>query len=470
MKTRLKNYKFLSLWYKFTSSSINRQIMRAAIIVGLSTGLVKFGSVGKELVVAWRFGTGDELDAFLIALVVPSFLVNVVASSFKAALIPTYIKVREQQGQIAAQNLLSSAISRALVLLALTIIVMELSASWYLPYLASAFTTEKLDLTIKLLWAISPFVLLSGIIVIWGAVLNAGERFALAALSPVATPLATVILLLFAPNWGIFTLAGGLIVGSLVEVTILGISLRKQKISLRPRWGKFDSNLQEVARQYAPVMAGAFLMCSTNLVDQSMAAMLDSGSVSALGYANRVIALPLTLTTLALGTAVIPYFSKTIAQQNWQKVRHTFRYYLKLIFFTSIPITIVFILSSKLIIKLLFERGSFTPEDTTIVSQIQIFYALQIPFYIAAIFVVRLVNSLGINYLLAWGSSINLLVNIIANYVFLQLFGVKGIALSTSLVYLISFAFLYILTNKHLQKIIKNEKSSNKNYFSDFKS
>ena len=457
MKIQPKNHKWLNLWFKLTSGSINRQILGATLVVGLATGLVKFASVGKELFVAWRFGTGDELDAFLIALVVPSFLINLIAGSFKVVLIPSFIKIREQQGSIAAEQLFSNAIAWALGLLTLMVILMVSTTSWYLPLLASGFTTEKLNLTTKLLWAIAPFVLFSGIIRIWGAVLNAGERFALAALSPFAIPLMTVILLLLVPNWGIFALAFGLVAGSLIEMIILGIGLRIQKIGILPRWGQFDANLRELARQYVPVTAGAFLMCSTNLVDQSMAAMLSTGSVSALGYANRVIALPLSLTTLALGTAVIPYFSKTIAQKDWRKIRHTFRYYLRLIFTITIPATIIFILASKVIVQILFERGSFTADDTINVSQIQIFYALQIPFYIAAIFVVRLVNSLGINYILAWGSSINLLVNITANYIFLQLFGLKGIALSTSLVYLISFIFLYILTSKHLKNIIKHE-------------
>jgi len=35
-----------------------------------------------KVVVAWRFGIGDTLDAFLIALLVPSFIINVVAGSF----------------------------------------------------------------------------------------------------------------------------------------------------------------------------------------------------------------------------------------------------------------------------------------------------------------------------------------------------------------------------------------------------
>ncbi|MEY2833552.1 MAG: hypothetical protein RLZZ574_2811, partial [Cyanobacteriota bacterium] len=121
---------------------------------------------------------------------------------------------------------------------------------------------------------------------------------------------------------------------------------------------------------------------------------------------------------------------------------------------TTIPLTVFFILASKLITQVLFERGSFSAEDTQLVSQIQIFYALQIPFYIAAIFVVKLINSLGINHFLAWGSLINLVANIIGNYVFADWIGVAGLALSTSCVYLISFIFLYILTKKHLQKIL----------------
>lgn len=474
MNIKAKGLQYLSRWRQSTKGSINRQIFAATVIVGLLTGLGKFASVGKELVVAWRFGTGTELDAFVMAMVVPTFLINVVSGSFKSALIPTYIQVREQQGQSAAQQLFSGVMIRAVGLLMVTAIAIAVLAPIYLPLMASGFSAAKLTMTTRLLWSLCPSILLFGIINIWGGVLNAGEKFALAAVSPIIIPLTTAIMLFTFPNWGVYALVAGLLCGSLIEMIILGFGLRHQGVEIWPQRStatdpenkgdsvyegvrvtpsKYDANLERVIKQYFPVIIGAFLMCSTTLVDQSMAAMLDSGSVAALGYANRVVALPLTLVTLALGTAVVPYFSKTIAQKNWRKINHTFKYYLKLIFATTVPLTIIFILASKLIVRVLFERGSFAPEDTQIVSQIQIFYALQIPFYISAIFVVRLINSLGINHFLAWGSAINLGANIAANYAFVMWIGVKGIALSTSCVYLISFTFLYILTNKHLQKI-----------------
>ncbi|MEL6927025.1 MAG: lipid II flippase MurJ [Cyanobacteria bacterium J06600_6] len=454
MNIKARGLQYLNKWRQSSKSSINRQIFTATIIVGLLTGLGKFASTGKELVVAWRFGTGNELDAFVMAMVVPSFVVTVIAESFKAALIPTYIDVREKQGSQAAQKLFSGVTTRAVSFLVAAAVLMAATAPLYLPFLASGFDSEKLQLTNRLLWSLCPVILLFGIINIWGGVLNAGEKFALAAITPILMPLVTVILLLIFPNWGVYSLVVGLLSSSMIEIIVLGYGLRRQGVKIIPQWSEDDVNVSRVFKQYFPVVVGSFLMCSTLLVDQSMAAMLSPGSVSALAYANRVIALPLTLVTLALGTAVVPYFSKTIAEQDWRKINHTFKYYLKLIFITTVPLTLFFIIASKLIIKILFERGSFSPEDTQLVAQIQVLYALQIPFYISAIFVVKLINSLGINHFLAWGSSINLIANIVANYAFVQWIGVKGIALSTSCVYLISFAFLYILTNRHLQKIL----------------
>jgi len=57
----------LSKWKQRIAKDFNSQIFNAALTVALMTLLVKVASVGKELIVAWRFGTGDELDAFFIA-------------------------------------------------------------------------------------------------------------------------------------------------------------------------------------------------------------------------------------------------------------------------------------------------------------------------------------------------------------------------------------------------------------------
>ncbi|WP_138498121.1 murein biosynthesis integral membrane protein MurJ [Nostoc sp. PA-18-2419] len=443
---------FVDYWKKLTSGSINRQIFGAAMIVGLLTALVKVAAVGKELVVAQRFGTGDDIDAFLIALLIPSFIINVIAGSFNTALIPTYMQIREQEGTKAAQRLFCGATISGLGLLVITTILMVVLAPLYLPRIATGFSPQKLELTFHLLCAIAPFVFLSGIIVIWGAVLNAGERFALAAFSPIITPTVTVVLLLTLKSLSIFALAAGLVCGAVLEIILLGTALHRQGISWVPKWYGFDTNLRQVVRQYFPMIAGGLLMCSTNLVDQSMAAMLLPGSVAALNYGNKAIAFPMSLATTALSTAVIPYFSKMIAANDWVGTRRTLKRYMQIIFITTILLSIFLFVFSESIVKILFQRGSFTADDTHLVAQIQSFFAFQIPFYVAGIMVVRLISAMQANHILMWASAYNLINNIILNYLFLHYFGVAGIALSTACVSALAFFFLSYFAHKKIKK------------------
>lgn len=447
---------FFSAWQKLTLGSLDRQIFAAVFTVAAFTALVKLTAIGKELLIAWQFGTEDELDAFLIALVIPALVVNVVAGSLNAALMPTYIRVREQEGKKAAQKLFASTTICSLGLLLLTSLVMVMAAPWYLRIIASGFTPEKLNLTCHLLWSIAPIVLLSGINTIWGAILNAGEKFILVAVAPIMTPFLTIGLLLAVPNGNIYNLVGGLVGGTALESILLGIGLYRQKLSLRPRWYGYNAHLRQVIAQYTPTIAGALLICSAIPVDQSMAAMLSPGSVAALNYSNRLIASPISLIATALGTAVIPYFAKMIAQQDWRKVDATLKRYLQAIFVTTLPLTIIMVFFAEPIVRLLLERGSFTPTDTNIVAHIQAFYALQIPFYIANILVVKLINALEQNQILFQVSAWNLAINISLNYLFINWFGIQGIALSTSCVYLFSFIYTLTFVRKQLSKKIIN--------------
>jgi putative peptidoglycan lipid II flippase len=445
--------KIAKIWESVSTGSINRKIFSAAMIVAGGTAFVKVIAVVKELVVAAQFGTADELDAFLIALIIPSVIINIIADSFNAALIPTYIKVREQEGKSAAQELFSGATIWSVGLLLATTFFLLLAAPIYLPLITGGFSAEKVALTDRLLWMISPMILLTGINTVWGAILNAGERFALVALAPIATPAITMILLLTIKDWGIFNLSIGMVVGQLLEMVIVGKTLQKQGISLVPKWHGFDDNLKQVAGQYAPMIAGAFLMCSSGLVDRSMAAMLPSGSIAALGYGERVISLPITIATTALSTAVIPYFSQMVALDDWKGIRRSLNYYMGLIFAVTIPVAGIIILFSEQIVRLLLQRGSFTAENTQTVALIQACFALQIPFYIASVLAVRLNSAMRNNKVMMWGSAGNLIVNVGLNYLFMNWFGVAGIALSTSCVYIFSFLFLSFCLLQNLKKV-----------------
>lgn len=441
-------------WLTWSERSVNRRIFAAMITVGGLTFVVKLAVVAKEVVVAHQFGTADALDAFLIAFLLPSFAMNVVAGSFNAALIPTFIQVREREGRQAAQQLFSSVMVSSTVLLVAVSALLALTARYILPFLGSGFVPEKMGLTCSLLYVLLPALLISGLVTIWAAVLNAGERFALAAMAPIMTPIVIVVALLALGRvWGIYALAIGTVGGFILEAALLAWGLKRQGFSLVPRWHSMNAHMKQVMSQYAPMVAGGLLMGSTTLVDQSMAAMLGSGSVSALSYGNKIVAFILGVGSLGLSTAVFPHFSRMVAVSDWIGVRYTLKTYSRLVLVVTVPFTLILIYFSESIVRLIFERGAFTMADTRIVCQVQAFYLLQVPFYMLGITVVRLISSLKANIVLMKAAFVNLFSNIILNYMLMQWLGIAGIALSTAIVYLISLIYCWMSMNKKLRDL-----------------
>jgi putative peptidoglycan lipid II flippase len=433
--------------------SVNRRIFSALMTVGAMTGLVKLISTAKEMVVAHQFGVGDGLDAFLMAFLLPSVAISVVAGSFNAALIPTYIQVREREGSQAAQRLFSSMMIWSAMLLITVSFLMALVAPYAFTYLASGFGPEKLALTRKLFFVLLPVLPLSGLLVTWAAVLNAGERFALAAIAPVMTPLAVILVVRgLSSTWGIYAFAVAIIAGAALEGLVLARGLRRQGISVVPRWHGFSPATKQVINQYAPMIFAGCLMSSTGLVDQSMAAMLTPGSVSILNYGNKVSAVVLGLGSIALSTAVLPQFSRMVAAGDWNGVRNTLKTYTRLTLVATIPLTVLLAVLSRFLVSLLFQHGAFTESNTIDVAAVQSLYILQLPFYVTGMLFVRLISALKANHVLMWGATISFSLNITLDYVLMKWLGVGGIALSTSVVYLVSFCYLGFMSTRVLRR------------------
>lgn len=431
--------------------SINRRIFRAATIVTLASVLVKLVATCKEFLVAGVFGRGDGIDAFLIAFLIPGLLVNLFSESMNQALIPTFIRVRQQFGFASAQRLLSSAMAWTCLLLAAGSLAAGLGAHLLLPLLVSHFSAAKLQLTEELFYALLPIVLIAGIAQNATAVLNASERFAWPALLPMATPIVIMVTVwLLAPRLAaprnIWALAGGNIAGALMHAVLVLAMMRRHDYSFRLRWHGDDRTLaparREVASQYGPILLSGLVSSAGLLVDQGMAATLPAGSVATLVYANRFVGVLLNLLAGAIATAITPYFSELVARQDWAGCRHTLNTWVRITALVSVPICLVMVLASSWLIRLTFQHGAFTALDTRAVAPVQAMYALQLPFYVVSRVFYRYLVAIRRTSLILYCGVINLVLDVILNLVLVRWLGVAGIALATSLWTVSTFAFL----------------------------
>jgi putative peptidoglycan lipid II flippase len=243
----------------------------------------------------------------------------------------------------------------------------------------------------------------------------------------------------------------------MLQIVVLGWALKRRGIEVLPRWYGWTPEMKRVVGQYLPVVGAATMWCSTYLIDQAMASLLPPGSVAALNYGNKLVALVLTAGTMALGTAVLPYFSKMVASADWRGLKHTLMTYSRLILLVTIPATAVGIWLSTPLVRLCFQRGRFTADDVQVVSSIQSMYLLQVPFYTLGILLVRMISSLQANRFLLLNTVVGLTVNIVLDYVLMRVMGVAGIALARSLVYVASCTVLAIVLYRKLKTIEDRE-------------
>lgn len=419
------------------------RILHGASIIGGLTLMVKMVALVKETQVAAYFGTGDAVEAFRMAILVPSVVISVLSGSMGAALIPTYVRVREREGNAAVGAMFSNVLGwGVLALLAGTAIIYGCSAV-FLPWLGSGFDEQKLLATQGLLIGLSPLVLLTGFKWLIVAALHAHKRFAVASLVPSAAPLCLLSLfLVWGDSLGPSILVMGVVIGAAIEVAILMVAARAEGISLRPRFGVPCESLRIVIRQFLPAMAAMMVLSLTTLVDVSMAAMLAPGNVAALAYAEKLIAFPLGIGATAIGGVVMPFFSSLIGSRDFVSVRRELRRQLMFIgIMGSVTVAVIWLFSEPLV-SVVLERGAFREAETEKVAQILEFAALQVPFYVGAILMVRLLSSILANRFMLWGNIISVVVNVTLNLLFMKYLGVAGIALSTTCVHAIAFFFL----------------------------
>jgi putative peptidoglycan lipid II flippase len=433
-------------------ASTNRRIFAAMMVVGTATVFGKVLAMAKDIAVASYFGTSDSVDAFFIALTVPTFAINVIAGSIPAALVPVYVQVRARDGIAEAGRLLGNVLLLAGTAIAFACLVLAVLAPILMPVVGARFGGEKLVLTRHLFLLVLPGVFISGVSGMLAGVLNAHERFLLAAVTPAFMSVLSIAFLVGAADrWGISALAIGLTTGYAAELIVLAWSVRGRHLLAAPQWaGWRRPDVQRVLGQYTPLAIGGAVMSSSPLIDQAMAASLGSGSVAQLAYGSKVVAAGLGIGATALSTAIFPHFSRMVATHDWSGVRHTLRTYSRVVLVVSVAVVLLIVALSEPLVRLLFERGHFLASDTRVVARVQALYALQIPFYVLGILGVQLLYAVGANRVLMWVSIGNFFTNIVGNYVFMRIWGVAGIAFATSMVYLLSMIVLLTAVWKRL--------------------
>lgn len=361
------------------------RLARSAGVIGLATLASRLLGLVRDQIVAVFFGTGMAADAYAVATRLPTLLRDLFAEgAMSAAFVPTFSRTVQRDGKEAAWRL-GSQVVNALLLVTGTLVVAGIVFAVPLTELyAWEFQDDepgKFALTVQLVRITMPFLLLIAVAAAFMGMLNALKRFFIPASSPalfnVVFIVSTAVLVPIFARTGVeaaLALGIAMLLGGVMQIAVQWPALRQE--GYRHRWilNFSDRGLREVLFLMGPGTLGV-AAAQINLFVNTTLATHEPGAAAALGYAFRLMYMPIGIFGVSVATAAIPDLARHASGGAYDRMRSTLSWGLRLMLMLSVPATLGLIVLASPIVELIYQYGKFDTGSTDAVAAALAFYA-----------------------------------------------------------------------------------------------
>jgi putative peptidoglycan lipid II flippase len=438
MKHYLKN---LPDWFRHRPLLLDTFSTSIFTIIGRSAGLlIPF------FIAAW-YGIQASTDAFFLSYAIILMLQSIFAYSLETVSIPfisSQIAKNENPGLFIGRLLIFGSAIIATLLLTLLLLLKPL-----LPLMTN-FPPTTLRLLGKILWKISPLVILTFWSSILSGVLNAYKRFMLPALSPLFRAVVILLIVYFCRAYfGIQSIILGYLLGEFCRFLLLFLACRHITQFRLIFSIQFNRQLLEffIIACYQMI---TILASNMNLaIDKMMAARLGEGRISLLHYADRLYMIPLALLISGMLLPILSHWSGDYEQNGLSGLRRNLKQALRILASYTIGLTVIGILLRRPIVSLVYQHGLFPTADLRQIELVFSCFLLGLTPGVLMGLIARALLILKKTKMLLLGALGTVALNIIFNLFLMKIWGIAGIALSTSITQFFYLLYLWNRFNTH---------------------
>jgi putative peptidoglycan lipid II flippase len=373
-----------------------RRLASGFRIVSLLTIASRILGMARDMAMAWAFGAGPLMDAFTLAFRIPNLARRLFGEgALTTAFLPVFVRELELRGAEQARRV-ATAVMLTLGAILLGVVVLGelfLGAAWLLTPPGSEGRMLIL-LTAQML----PYLLLICLAAQAAAVLQSVERFFWPSVLPILLNVVWIAATLLAvrlledPQSQIQGVAMSVVLAGLLQCLVGWWAMHAGGFHFARRWREALPQVREIAAAMVPVLFGLSIQQFNNILDNVLAWglarspqttgpmltlgsgraidwPLESGTASALFYAQRMFQFPVGVIGIALGTVLFPLLARHAERGELQQVGRDQTLSLKLAAAVGLPASVGLMLLARPIAVLLFQRGAFTPEDAELTGQ-----------------------------------------------------------------------------------------------------
>jgi putative peptidoglycan lipid II flippase len=367
------------------SSRKSGRIARSTAFFSVATAASRVAGLIREVFAASYYGVNGPMSAFTIAFQVPNLIRSLFAdAALQPAFIPVFTEQLERKNYREAFRLASTLLLLVTLVLGAITALFVLLAPLIMPLFAPGFEGDILDLTVTLSQVLFPILILLGVSGIVVGILNSYDRFGAFAIAPFFWNVTIILVLvavapLFHGQNRIYAYAIGILVGTLVQLLIPAFDLRNTPFEFSFSLAWRNPGVKRVLLLMLPVTLSLGLINFNLLINSLFGSLVSDQGPAAIDKAFRIYQLPQGIFSVAIATVLFPTLARFASRGEHANLRATMANGMRQILFILIPAAAAILVLSEPMIRLVYQRGEFTPDQTTLVATALFWFAFSLP-------------------------------------------------------------------------------------------
>ncbi len=346
-----------------------RRHIRTGLVLSAIQILGLILSVGQDAIAAKLFGARVEMDVYLEAWIVPVALANIVGPALQSALIPHFARALAERGAESAWELAAEALLVVMGFFGVVALLGLAGGHQVLAFVAAGAPPDAGGVLMRIYTIGFAFALSSVVGALLGGLCSATGRFIFPALLTNLSALIPVAgLLLLGKRLGVTALPLSLAFAAFVQMVLLvwivaGLGLRLPRaISGMPQ------RLAPLLRDSFTVGVATVPIALISVAERHFGSELAVGSVATLSYATKLVAAGFRVFASGLSVMGLPLLSAYLARGERERFERAFSFLFRLGCYAAVVGAVGLVLAGAPLVRILFERGRFTPGDTVMVA------------------------------------------------------------------------------------------------------
>ena len=416
----------------------------------------KFMGLLREVIIAGIYGQSYVSDVLNSATQIPLLFFDMTLGvAILSTFVPIFNEYLEKHGRDRAMEFANNFMTVVVTIAAIFVLLGVIFARPVVSLMCPGYSAEKIAETAHLLRIIFPSIIFTAAAYTSVGILQSFGEFNIPSIISVVSNLIMILYLLVLGNkFGLVGVIISMVIAWASQLFVQIPHLKKFGYCFRPRFNLREQGLISAAKLALPVLISSWVQPLCTIINMAFGSALGNGAVSGLNWANKIYIIMVGVFAYAVTNFIFPKLSRMNAGDKGEAFSETTRLSVSWTVFIIGYISAMFIALCEPVIRLVFEHGEFTAENTSLTAGALMHYSIGMVGYAICEILSKSFYAIHDGKTPMLTSIAGVIINLASAFVCVSLLdmGVGGLALASAISSIFMSIILLVMMNRRKKK------------------